>query len=88
MSDQPSDPQHEKWVYEQRRVVAERAHDFMAEFTHRTNEATINTGSQALRALIINGAAITMLAFVDKAARQCSDSHDYQFVPTPFSTDA
>ena len=49
---------------------AQRAHDSEKEFWLRTNDATINAGNLALRALLIinGGAAIALLAFIGNFA--------------------
>ena len=82
MTDQPPNPEHEKWKYEQNRFMAERAHDAEQEFFSKTNAAAITSGNHAIRALIIinGGAAIAMLAFIgqlvsvnDKLAGKFSD---------------
>jgi hypothetical protein len=55
-----------KYLYEQNKRDAERAHDVNTEFFYRVNDATIATGTLAVRmSLLVNGgAAIAILAFI------------------------
>jgi len=57
MTDKPS---------EQNRTAAERAHDQEADFGIRANEAAVNSGAIAMRAMLLinGGAAVAMLAFI------------------------
>jgi hypothetical protein len=70
-----TDPQpphdYQKWLYEQNRINAERAHDKIDEFFHKNNDAAISTANVALRtALLINGgAAVALLTFVNNLER-------------------
>ncbi len=65
MTEQPPF-EHQKWVYEQNRQDAHRAHDASTEFWHRVNDAALENANLALRtAVLINGgAAIAILTFV------------------------
>ena len=65
MSEQPTEPDV-SIPYDLNIKEAQRAHDSEKEFWLRTNDATINAGNLALRALLIinGGAAIALLAFI------------------------
>jgi hypothetical protein len=69
MSDEPPF-EYRKWVYEQKRRDAERAHDRDDAVSDTTNAAAVASGQVALRAaLLINGgAAVAMLAFIGSIA--------------------
>jgi len=60
------DFEKEKWEYERKTRLAERAHDRHHERHDQLNEAAITAGNNALRSLILinGGAAVSMLAFV------------------------
>src|SRR5262249_39687793 len=62
----PGDIELQKWLHEQNRRAAERAHDTWREFALQVNEAAISAGNLALRmSLLINGgAAAALLTFV------------------------
>jgi hypothetical protein len=64
---QPPADDHRRWEFEQKRAVAERAHDQITEFGNKVNEAAINAGNLALRmVLLINGgAAVALLSFMN-----------------------
>ena len=66
MSDQPTPTEHAKWVYEQVRDEARRAHDRFAEFHLALSESAIKNSELTLRTgvLINGGAAISVLAFI------------------------
>jgi hypothetical protein len=66
VTDQPPDLEHRRWVFEQGRRDAERAHDNNDEFFHKVNEAAITAANLALRmSLLLNGgAAISVLSFI------------------------
>jgi hypothetical protein len=72
MSDQPTPHEHEKWVYEQTRDEARRAHDRAAEFFLALNESAIKSSELTLRtAVLINGgAAVSVLAFIGGLSSQ------------------
>ena len=57
---------HAVWLEEKNREDAQRVHDNNRESIIKSNEATVNSGSNAIRAaLIINGgAAIALLSFI------------------------
>jgi hypothetical protein len=63
---QPPADDHKRWEFEQKRAVAERAHDHITEFGNKVGEAAINGGNLALRmVLLINGgAAVALLSFM------------------------
>src|ERR1700730_590358 len=71
MSDRPT-PEHEKWVYQQVRDEARRAHDRVTQFLLAFNESAIKSSELTLRtAVLINGgAAISVLAFIGGLAAQ------------------
>ena len=66
MTDQPPDIEHRRWIFEQQRRDAERAHDKSDEFFHKLLEAAITAANLALRmSLLLNGgAAISVLTFI------------------------
>src|SRR5664279_1953895 len=66
MTDQSPDLEHRRWVFEQGRHDAERAHDNNDKFFHKVNEAAITAANLALRmSLLLNGgAAISVLSFI------------------------
>jgi hypothetical protein len=72
MSDQPTPHEYEKWVCEQVRAEARRAHDRFAELHLALSESAINSSELTLRtAVLINGgAAISVLAFTSGLAAQ------------------
>ena len=60
------DYEHTKWLEDNARHDAQRAHDRNHEFAIKTNESAVNSANLALRtAVLINGgAAISLLAFI------------------------
>ena len=60
--------EHEKWLYELNRAVAERDHDREINHGVLLNEAAINNSNLAARALLIinGGAAIAVLALIGR----------------------
>jgi hypothetical protein len=58
--------EHAKWLEDNARQDAQRAHDKNHEFAIKTNESAVNSANLALRtAVLINGgAAIALLAFI------------------------
>jgi len=68
----PSPPTKEqielqKWLHEQARRAAQRAHDRSEAFARQINEAAINGANLALRTLLLinGGAAVALLAFIN-----------------------
>ena len=77
MSDQPQDPNHQKWSYEQNRSVAERQHDNETDFGNRASADAITSANHVIRALLLinGGAAIALLAFIGQlVSRETSQS--------------
>jgi len=78
MSDQQTPPGHQpqidyaRWLEEQNRRAAERAHDKIDEFHRYVNEAAIKSGELTLRmAILINGgAAVALLTFVGSLQKE------------------
>jgi hypothetical protein len=66
MPDQQEPTDHQRWLAEQQRTLAERAHDRTLEFFDGVNKAAMDTANLALRmSLLINGgAAVALLSFV------------------------
>jgi hypothetical protein len=60
---------YHKWIEDNRRRDAERAHDNEFQFSQNVNEAAVNSGNLALRTVLtINGgSALAVLAFIGNA---------------------
>lgn len=60
------DPEYERRLYEQNMALAQRMHDQEFEFSQSVGQAAINSGTFAIRTLVIvnGGAAVALLAFV------------------------
>ena len=64
-SEEQSMTEHQRWLYEQNRSMAERAHDRQEQSFQHMNETAISASHVALRTLLLinGGAAIALLSF-------------------------
>ena len=82
-----TNPEHEKWKYDQNMRAAEQAHQRNFDFAMKLNESVINNSNIALRtALIINGgAAIALLSFIGSLHTNdpAAPNRDYSHLTAP-----